>query len=81
MINLCDWFEIKFEKKMLLNTRNESYMKLIVKQKLSNISTVDKEIVLNWSKILINLTYELLSLFFLTILNTTIIKHFFKEVF
>ena len=50
MINLCDWFEIKFEKKMLLNTRNGELYETYSKTKLSNISTVDKEIVLNWSK-------------------------------
>ena len=49
---------------MLLNTRNGELYETYSKTKLSNISTVDKEIVLNWSKILINLTYELLSLFF-----------------
>ena len=35
---------------MLLNTRNGELYETYSKTKLSNISTVDKEIVLNWSK-------------------------------
>ena len=36
MINLCDWFEIKFEK-MLLNTRNGELYETYSKTKLSLI--------------------------------------------
>ena len=66
---------------MLLNTRNGELYETYSKTKLSNISTVDKEIVLNWSKNFNKFNLRALEFIFLTILNTTIIKHFFKEVF